>query len=68
MNSFDNIQCDEFVDYRPTAEDLAEYVDYLDSIGYDDGDDGEAFYDADADHSFQPSERSLREIDYPEFF
>jgi chitinase len=32
--------------YVPTAEDLQEYFDYLDSIGYDDGDDGEAAYDA----------------------
>ena len=39
--------------YVPTAEDLAEYFDYLDSIGYDDGDDGEAAYDADADRGFQ---------------
>ena len=36
--------------YVPTAEDLQEYFDYLDSIGYDDG---EAAYDADADRGFQ---------------
>jgi len=39
--------------YVPTAEDLSEYYDYLDSIGYDDGDDGEQDYDPDADHGFQ---------------
>lgn len=39
--------------YVPTAEDLQEYYDYLDEIGYDDADDGEAFYDADADRGFQ---------------
>jgi hypothetical protein len=39
--------------YEPTAEDLAEYHDYLDSIGYDDGDDGEASYDADEYRGFQ---------------
>ena len=39
--------------YVPTAEDLVEYFDYLDEIGYDDGDDGEAAYDADADRGFQ---------------
>ena len=37
----------------PTAEDLADYYEYLDEIGYDDGDDGEAAYDADADRGFQ---------------
>lgn len=39
--------------YEPTAQDWSEYCDYLDSIGYDDADDGEAFYDADADRGFQ---------------
>jgi len=66
-NSFDNIQSDEFVDYRPSAQDWAEYADYLDSVGYDHGDD-DWDEDPDANHGFQPSERSLREIDYPEFF
>ena len=41
--------------------------DYLDSIGYDDGDD-DCDYDPDANYGFQPSERSLAEIDYPELF
>ena len=41
--------------------------DYLDSIGYDNGDD-DCDYDPDADYGFQPSERSLTEIDYPELF
>ena len=30
-NSFDNIQSDEFVDYRPTAEDWDEYNTWLDN-------------------------------------
>jgi len=38
--------------YEPTAEDLAEWCDYLDSIGYDDGDD-DSDYDPDANHGFQ---------------
>jgi len=31
MNSFDNIQCD---DYNTSAQDWADYNDYLDSIGF----------------------------------
>jgi hypothetical protein len=45
---------DEFAapSYEPTAEDMAEWCDYLDSIGYDDdGDDCD--YDPDAGYSFQ---------------
>ena len=38
--------------YTPSPEDWAEYHAYLDEVGYDDGDDGEAFYDADADRGF----------------
>ncbi len=56
MNDFlSQIQSDESVDYRPTAEDLAEYADYLDSIGYDHGDDD---WDEDPD-----SDRGFEEID-----
>lgn len=46
---------------------IADLVDYLDDMGYDHEDD-DYDYDPDAHHGFQPSERSLREIDYPEFF
>jgi len=39
--------------YEPTAQDWAEYCDYLDSIGYDDADDDEQDYDPDANYGFQ---------------
>ena len=56
MNDFlSQIQSDEFVDYRPTAEDWADYTEYLDSIGYDEGDDD---WDEDPD-----SDRGFEEID-----
>ena len=42
-------QCD---DYSPSAEDWADYIDYLDSIGYDHGDD-DWDEDPDANHGFQ---------------
>lgn len=38
--------------YTPTAEDLSEYYDYLDSIGYDDEDD-DCDHDPDSDRGFQ---------------
>jgi len=49
MNSFDNIQCD---DYNPSAQDWADYNDYLDSIGFDHGDD-DWDEDPDANYGFQ---------------
>ena len=53
MNDFlSQIQCDELVDYRPTAEDWADYAEYLDSIGYDEGDD-DWDEDPDAHYGFQ---------------
>ena len=65
MDDFNTqIQCD---DYNPSAQDWADYNDYLDSIGYDHGDD-DWDEDPDANYRFQPSERSLTEIDYPELF
>lgn len=54
MNDFiSQIQCDELTDYRPTAEDWAEYTDYLDSIGFDNEDD-DWDEDPDGDRGFQP--------------
>ena len=41
--------------------------DYLDSIGYDDGDD-DCDHDPDAHYGFQPYERSMTEIEYPGLF
>jgi len=38
--------------YEPTAQDLMEYHDYLDSIGYDHGDD-DWDEDPDANYGFQ---------------
>jgi|TARA_B100000085_G_C18503929_1_gene496723 hypothetical protein len=38
--------------YEPTAEDWADYAEYLDSIGYDEGDD-DWDEDPDAGHGFQ---------------
>tara|TARA_A100001515_G_C4472319_1_gene177257 strand:- start:312 stop:545 length:234 start_codon:yes stop_codon:yes gene_type:complete len=53
MNDFlSQIQSDELVDYRPTAEDWADYAEYLDSIGYDEGDD-DWDEDPDSDRGFQ---------------
>ena len=50
------IQCDELVDSEPTADDWAEYTDYLDSIGYDHGDD-DWDYDPDEFHGFHLATR-----------
>jgi hypothetical protein len=49
----------EFVapSYEPTAEDWADYNEYLDSVGYDNGDD-DWDEDPDADRGFQPFEES----------
>jgi hypothetical protein len=52
MNDLDFLFDETTPDVYGTAE-LVDYFDYLDSIGYDDGDDGEADYDADADRGFQ---------------
>ena len=56
MSSFDNeIHCDEFVDPRPTAADLEDYAEYLDSLDdecyEDDGqpDEAQEWYDFDPD-------------------
>ena len=43
--------------YEPTAQDWAEYQEYLDSVGYDHGDD-DWDEDPDADRGFQPFEDS----------
>ena len=53
MNEFDYL-IDEVAApaHVPTADDLQEYHDYLDSIGYDDGDD-DCDYDPDAHYGFQ---------------
>jgi len=53
MNDFiAQIQCDELTPYHPTQEDWADYGEYLESIGYDHGDD-DWEEDPDADHGFQ---------------
>ena len=54
MNDFDFLM-DEVAApaYQPTAADWADYTEYLDSIGYDDGDDDCESYDADEDRGFQ---------------
>ena len=50
MNDFiSQIQCD---DYNVDAQDWADYNDYLDSIGYDNGDD-DWDEDPDENYSFQ---------------
>ena len=56
MNDFDFL-IDEFAhhSYQPTVEDWADYAEYLDSIGYDEGDDD---WDEDPD-----SDRGFEEID-----
>ena len=56
MNDFDFLM-DEVAApaYQPTAEDWADYAEYLDSIGYDKGDDD---WDEDPD-----SARGFEEID-----
>ena len=53
MNDFiAQIQCDELAPYHPTQQDWAEYHEYLDSIGYDHGDD-DWDEDPDANYGFQ---------------
>lgn len=54
MNEFDYL-IDETTSaiYEPTAQDWAEYAEYLDEIGYDHGDD-DWDEDPDANHGFQP--------------
>jgi hypothetical protein len=54
MNEFDYLIDENLsgVAYEPTSEDWAEYNDYLDSIGYDHGDD-DWDEDPDENHGFQ---------------
>ena len=54
MNDFDFL-IDEVAApaHQPTAEDWADYTEYLDSIGYDDGGDDCESYDADEYRGFQ---------------
>ena len=63
MDDFNTqVQCD---DYNPSAQDWAEWCDYLDSIGYDgDGDDWEE--DPDSNYGFQnlDTDCPFQEFDY----
>ena len=47
----DDFEVDEMSDVNVPEED---WVDYLDAMGYDDGDDDVYSYDADEQYGFQP--------------
>ena len=65
MNDFiAQIQCDELTPYHPTQQDWAEYGEYLESIGYDHGDD-DWDEDPDANYGFQNLDTDYSDDELP---